>query len=199
MAYRARFKADAVIDLMGYRRYGHNEADEPEYTQPVLYGWINNHPTVRMQWAGELVARGLIAGKDANERVTAMADELRAIKDGRQRTSDESPSPWTVPSYSAVDQELARHTGISLERLERINRALLTVPDGFTVHPKLVRQLARRGKDFGPDFRVAWGQAEALGIGSLLDDGVPVRLTGQDAQRGHLQPPPSRAQRCEDR
>ena len=184
MAYRARFDADAVIDLMGYRRYGHNEADEPEYTQPVLYGWINNHPTVRIQWAGELVARGLVTAKDANERVTAMADELRAVKDGRQRPSAESAPPWTVPSYSAVDQELERHTAISLERLERINRALLTVPDGFTVHPKLVRQLARRGKDFGPDFRVAWGQAEALGIGSLLDDGVPVRLTGQDVQRG---------------
>ena len=184
MAYRDRFHADAVIDLMGYRRHGHNEADEPEYTQPVLYGWINDHPTVRMQWAGELVARGLITGKDANERVTAVADRLRAIKDGRKRKEEKSAPPWQVPSYTAVDQEFERDTRVSFDELERINRALLTVPDGFTVHPKLARQLARRGKDFGPDFRVAWGQAEALGIGSLLADGIPIRLTGQDSQRG---------------
>lgn len=184
MAYRARFHADTVIDLMGYRRHGHNEADEPEYTQPVLYGWINDHPTVRMQWAGELVARGLITAGDADQRVRTMADELRAIKDGRERPPEESAPPWQVPSYSAVDQELQRDTGVSFGELERINRTLLAVPDDFTVHPKLVRQLARRGKDFGPDFRVEWGHAEALGIGSLLADGVPVRLTGQDSQRG---------------
>ena len=184
MAYRARFHADAVIDLMGYRRHGHNEADEPEYTQPVLYGWINHHPTVRMQWAGELVARGLIAAEDADERVRAMADRLRAIKDGRKRPPEDSAPPWQVPSYSAVDQELQRDTDISVERIERINETLLRVPDGFSVHPKLVRQLARRGKDFGPDFRVEWGHAEALAVGSLLEDGVPVRLTGQDSQRG---------------
>ena len=184
MAYRAKFRADAVIDLMGYRRHGHNEADEPEYTQPVLYGWINDHPTVRMQWVGELVARGLITGKEAQERVAAMADRLRAIKDGRKRREEESAPPWQVPSYTAVGQEFERDTGVPFGQLERINRTLLTVPDGFNIHPKLVRQLERRGKDFGADFRVAWGHAEALGIGSLLADGVPVRLTGQDSQRG---------------
>ena len=184
MAYRARFHADAVIDLMGYRRHGHNEADEPEYTQPVLYGWINHHPTVRMQWAGELVARELVTAEDADERVRAMADRLRAIKDGRKRPPEDSAPPWQVPSYSAVDQEFQRDTDISVERIERINETLLKVPDGFTVHPKLVRQLARRGKDFGPEFRVEWGHAEALAVGSLLEDGVPVRLTGQDSQRG---------------
>ncbi len=184
MAYRAKFHADAVIDLMGYRRHGHNEADEPEYTQPVLYGWINDHPTVRMQWAGELVARGLITGKEAQERVAAMADRLRAIKDGRKRKEEESAPPWQVPSYTAVGQEFERDTGVPFERLERINRTLLTVPGEFNIHPKLVRLLERRGRDFGPDFTVAWGQAEALGIGSLLADGVPVRLTGQDSQRG---------------
>ena len=184
MAYRARFHDDTVIDLMGYRRHGHNEADEPEYTQPVLYGWIKHHPTVRMQWAGELVGRGLITGEESDERVRAMADKLRAIKDDRERPPEKSAPPWTVPSYSAVDQEFERDTGVALERIERINRALNSVPDDFNVHPKLVRQLGRRGKDFGPDFQVAWGHAEALGIGSLLGDGVPVRLTGQDSQRG---------------
>ena len=184
MAYRARFRSDALIDLVGYRRHGHNEADEPGYTQPVLYGWIGNHPTVRAQWAGELVARGLITREGADARVEAVADELRAHKDRRRRPPGESAPPWTMPSYSAVDQEFRLDTRVSLGDLERINHALLTVPEGFTVHPKLIRQLERRGGDFGPGLRVAWGHAEALGIGSLLADGVPVRLTGQDSERG---------------
>ena len=184
MAYRARFNADSVIDLMGYRRHGHNEADEPGYTQPVLCQWISTHPTVRMQWAGELVARGLVTTAEVDERATAMARELRAVKDGRPLAEKKAVPPWTVPSYSAVGQDFEMDTGVPFARLERINRALLTVPDGFTVHPKLVRQLSRRGTDFGLDFRVVWGHAEALGIGSILEDGIPVRLSGQDSERG---------------
>ena len=184
MAYRDRFHADAVIDLMGYRRHGHNEADEPAYTQPILYKWIATHPTTRMQWAGELVGRGLVTRAQVDERVNALARELRAVKDGRTQAESESPPLWTVPSYSAVDQDFAMDTGVPFGRLDRINRALLTAPDGFTLHPKLAGQLNRRGKDFRPDFRVAWGHAEALAIGSLLDEGVPVRLSGQDSQRG---------------
>ena len=184
MAYRARFRADAVIDLMGYRRHGHNEADEPGYTQPVLYQWITTHPTTRMQWAAELVGRGLVTRAEVDEKVGALAGELRAVKDGRVQEESKSPPPWTVPSYSAVGQDFEMDTGVPLQRLEGINRTLLTVPDDFTLHPKLARQLARRGKDFGADFRVAWGHAEALGIGSLLEEGVPVRLTGQDSERG---------------
>ena len=184
MAYRARFGADAVLDLMGYRRHGHNEADEPGYTQPVLYQWITTHPTTRMQWAAELVGRGLVTRAEVDERVNAMGRELRAVKDGRRQAESESSPLWTVPSYSAVDQDFEMDTGVPFERLERINRTLLTAPDGFTLHPKLARQLNRRGKDFGPDFRVAWGHAESLGIGSLLEEGVPVRLSGQDSERG---------------
>ena len=184
MAYRARFHDDAVIDLMGYRRHGHNEADEPGYTQPVLYKWIATHATARTQWATELVARGVVTGPEVDERISALANRLRAVKDGRVQAEKKSPSIWTAPSYSAVDQDFEMDAGVRLEDLERINRTLLTVPDGFTLHPKLARQLDRRGKDFGAGFRVAWGHAEALGIGSLLDQGVPVRLSGQDSERG---------------
>ena len=184
MAYRARFHADTVIDLMGYRRHGHNEADEPGYTQPVLYQWISTHPTVRMQWAGELVARGLVTIAQIDERVAAMSRELRAVKDGRVQTEKKAAPQWTASSYSAVGQDFEMDTGVPFARLERINRALLVVPDDFTVHPKLVRQLSRRGTEFDLDFRVVWGHAEALGIGSILEDGIPVRLSGQDSQRG---------------
>ncbi len=184
MAYRARFHADTVIDLMGYRRHGHNEADEPGYTQPVLYQWISTHPTVRMQWAGELVARGLVTTAQIDERVAAMSRNLRAVKDGRVQTEKKAAPQWTASSYSAVGQDFEMGTGVPFARLERINRLLLAVPDDFTVHPKLVRQLSRRGTEFGLDFRVVWGHAEALGIGSILEDGIPVRLSGQDSQRG---------------
>ena len=184
MAYRARFQADAVIDLMGYRRHGHNEADEPAYTQPILYRWISEHPTARMQWAAELVARRLVTPEEVDERVRTLAEELRAVKDGRVQVEAETVPSWTTPSYGAVDQDFEMDAGVPFERLERINRALLAVPDGFTVHPKLSRQLKRRDDDFNPDFRLVWGHAEALGLGSLLDEGVPVRLSGQDSERG---------------
>ena len=184
MGYRARFHDDIVIDLMGYRRHGHNEADEPGYTQPVLYKWISAHPTARMLWAAELVGRGLVTPSQADERISAVAGRLRSVKDDRVQAEDRPPPPWTAPSHGPIDQEFDRGTGVAFDRLERINETLLTLPDGFTPHPKLARQLARRGKGFGPDFRVAWGHAEALGIGSLLEDGVPVRLSGQDSERG---------------
>ena len=121
------------------------------------------------------------------------------MKDGRAQEESKSPPPWTVPSYSAVGQDFEMDTGVPLERLEGINRTLLSVPDGFTLHPKLARQLARRDKDFGADFRLAWGHAEALGIGSLLEEGVPGAAYWPGFGTGHLQPAPSRPQRRQNR
>ncbi|MDE2753268.1 MAG: 2-oxoglutarate dehydrogenase E1 component, partial [Gemmatimonadota bacterium] len=129
-------------------------------------------------------AGGLITPAEADERVSTFAARLRAEKDGRVQAEAKAAPSWTTPSYSAIDQDFEMATGVSHERLERVNRALLAVPEGFTVHPKLVRQLKRREEGFGPDFRLVWGHAEALGIGSLLEEGVPVRLSGQDCERG---------------
>ena len=184
MAYRERFRGDVVIDLIGYRRHGHNEADEPGYTQPVLYHQIATHPTARMQWAAELVGRGLLTAAEVDERVSAVAKELRSIKDRRSQGENRSAPAWKAPSHTAVDQDFRLRTGVALENLTRINDALSTIPEGFTAHPKLVRQLQGRGRDFGPDAHLDWGHAEALAIGSLLLDGIPVRLTGQDSERG---------------
>ncbi|MCE2397993.1 MAG: 2-oxoglutarate dehydrogenase E1 component [Gemmatimonadetes bacterium] len=184
MAYRARFGGDTVIDLVGYRRHGHNEGDEPGYTQPVLYRWIADHPTVRQQWAAELLGRGLVTAAEADEKVALMAEQLRAVQDGREKASRRAAPPWTVPSYSAVDQDFQRDTGVGLREIERINEALLAVPQGFSVHPKLARQRRGRGESFGLGFEVSWAHAEALAIGSLLNDGIPIRLTGQDTERG---------------
>ncbi len=185
MAYRTRFHDDFVIDLVGYRRHGHNEGDEPAYTQPELYARIDNHPTVRTRWAESLVSRGVVTAAEAEDGVKALSAVLREIQDLRRKAlKGEAAMPWTHPDFEAVGQDLDPHTLVSFDRLESINRKLLDFPSGFTVHPKLLRQLAKREKDFRPGFLLNWGHAEALGVASLLEDGVPVRLSGQDSERG---------------
>ncbi|MDE2982601.1 MAG: 2-oxoglutarate dehydrogenase E1 component [Gemmatimonadota bacterium] len=185
MAYRKRFHDDALIDLVGYRRHGHNEADEPGYTQPTLYTTISDHATPRERWAQSLMDRGLVTGDEVAQGARALSDELRQAQDLRRETPDEEVMlPWTHPDFEAVMQDFDPYTPVPFEKLEKINEALLTVPERFTVHPKLKRQLDRRGKGFGPDFALDWAHAEALAIGSLLQDGIPVRLSGQDCERG---------------
>ena len=185
MAYRAEFHDDTVIDLVGYRRHGHNEGDEPGYTQPSLYAKISGHPTPRARWAETLAARGLVTEEEVIDGARAMADELRDVQDRRRKTPESDVAlPWTHPDFGAVDQDFDAYTQVPFDKLDHLNRALLDFPEGFTVHPKLLRQLARRGKDFSPDFRLDWGHAEALSVASLLDDGIPVRLSGEDSERG---------------
>ncbi len=185
MAYRKEFHGDVVLDLVGYRRHGHNEADEPAYTQPAMYRQIRNHPTPVRRWADFLQSRGAVAKAEVEERASAFQKELYEIQDGF-RDSKEPPAalPFTHPDFGVVWADSDPYTQVSLERLEKINRKLLDFPDGFAGHPKLLRQLLRRGDEFGPDFLLDWGHAEALGVASLLEDDIPVRLTGQDSQRG---------------
>ena len=185
MAYRAKFGDDAVIDLVGYRRHGHNEGDEPAYTQPEQYAKIGRHPTPRALWAEALAERGVVAPQEAEEGAKELADQLRETLDRRKAAAaDGSALPWSHPDFAAVEQGIDPYTPVEPDRLEELNRKLLEVPEGFTVHPKLHRQLVKRTQDFGPDFRLNWGHAEALGVASLLDEGIPVRLSGQDAERG---------------
>ncbi|MHB1194139.1 MAG: 2-oxoglutarate dehydrogenase E1 component [Longimicrobiales bacterium] len=181
MAYRARFKDDFVIDLVGYRRHGHNEGDEPFYTQPVLYKNITQHPTVRALFADTLRGEGVVSDADVQAMQEEIAATLRAAQDHvrefRPVGDDELDPDHEVPVFPA-------DTGVALPSLEAVNRALVSLPDGFKPHPKLWRQLERRGKEFGPDKSLDWGHAESLAYGSLLLDGIPVRLTGQDTERG---------------
>lgn len=185
LAYRAEFHDDIVIDLVGYRRHGHNEGDEPAYTQPEQYAKIAAHDTTRTLWAHELAERGLISREEAGAQAKAFQERLQKIRDDRMKAADEkAPMPWTHPDFGVVEQDSDPYTQVSLERIERLNAALLTYPEGFTVHPKLKRQLDKRGEAFGPDAQLDWGHAEALAVASLLDDGIPVRLSGQDCERG---------------
>ncbi len=181
MAYRARFKDDFVIDLVGYRRHGHNEGDEPFYTQPTLYRTISQHPTVRALFADKLRQEGVVADTD----VQAMQGEIAA----RLRTAQDHVREFEPVGDDELDPDhelpmIPADTGVALPSLEAVNRALVSLPEGFKPHPKLWRQLERRGKEFGPDKSLDWGHAESLAYGSLLLDGIPVRLTGQDAERG---------------
>jgi 2-oxoglutarate dehydrogenase E1 component len=180
MEYRDTYHDDVVIDLVGYRRHGHNEGDEPSYTQPLQYQLITDHPTVRTIWANHLVAAGVISADDAiaiEERVAATLRSAQdAVKEAAVKGDDDTPE--------AEVEVLTPETSVSLERLSQVAKTSLDVPEGFQVHPKLARQLARRPRELELDSRLDWGFGEALAFGSLLQEGLIVRLTGQDVQRG---------------
>jgi 2-oxoglutarate dehydrogenase E1 component len=190
-AYRQEFGHDVLIDLIGYRRFGHNEADEPAYTQPEMYAAIKKHPPVRELFARQLIEKGVVTEQESTEmtdRVWAelsethqeLKDRVEAVKDAAhdQPTGeyklDRTPSPEV-------------NTAVPLERLQVLNEELLSVPDGFTVHPKLVKQLEQRREAIREGTEkpmIQWAHAESLAYASLLSEGIPIRLTGQDAERG---------------
>jgi 2-oxoglutarate dehydrogenase E1 component len=181
MAYRRRFENDVVIDLVGYRRHGHNEQDEAAYTQPLMAARIAEQPTVREQYAAGLVEESVLAQEDVDELIRQVETLL---KDAHQRLKDSL-------SHAAVSREgripfgtgAAVVTAVPAERLRELDRALVTAPEGFTIHPKLAKQLQRRPQALEQG-GIDWGQAESLAFASLLTEGIPIRLTGQDTERG---------------
>ncbi len=181
--YRSTFKRDTLIDLVGYRRHGHNEGDEPSFTQPEMYRVINGHPTVREIWAARLAERGVVTPAQAEALVTAsmtaLDEALETVKRNAQ-PKDEYPEP---PPRGVARQA---RTGVPQERLQALNTALTTVPAGFTIHKKLERgREKRRGVLAAPDERaVDWAAAEDLALASILEDGISIRLTGEDVERG---------------
>jgi 2-oxoglutarate dehydrogenase E1 component len=182
MEYRRRFHDDFVIDLVGYRRHGHNEGDEPAYTQPRTYQRIKDHPTVRTLWATRLVERGVVTEEWVSQIRDAVEEKLREAQ-LRCRTPGEALAQEEAAEPGADVPGSRIATAVDLETLTDLNGALGRVPDGFTVHPKLVRQRSQRDA-FGPDTLVDWGHGEALALATVLREGVPVRISGQDTQRG---------------
>ncbi|HWJ22453.1 MAG TPA: 2-oxoglutarate dehydrogenase E1 component, partial [Gemmatimonadaceae bacterium] len=189
IAYRERFGKDFLVDLVGYRRWGHNETDEPAFTQPELYQTIRAHPTPRQVWGARLVKEGVVTEQDVAAVDKELADRFQQIYqevkatvgDAGHGTGDganASPEGPPAPPAPAVQ------TAVSAERLARLNAALLQYPDGFTPHPRLEKILARRAETLGDKGGIDWGQAEALAFASLVSEGTSVRLTGQDAERG---------------
>jgi 2-oxoglutarate dehydrogenase E1 component len=181
MAYRSEYRDDVVIDLVGYRRHGHNEGDEPSYTQPLAAKAIKDHDTVTTIYGKRLVAESALAEQDVEAMLTRVSAHLR---DAQDEVRSEQHARTDVLSDSDLEVGLDAVPPVTLEALVEINRATLATPDGFGVHEKLARQLSRRDEDFGPDFEMDWAHAEALAFGSLLWEGIPVRLTGQDSERG---------------
>jgi 2-oxoglutarate dehydrogenase E1 component len=183
LAYRRRFGHDVVVDLVGYRRHGHNEQDEAAYTQPLLAAAIAVHPTVREQFAARLVEAGVIGKEQADALVADVQTQLRAAHEALKQSLAGTPSPRPPEGRIPAGTADSVVTAVSADRLRTLNDELLRVPEWFTPHPKLWKQLERRRTALD-EGGIDWGQAEALAFASLLVDGIPVRVTGQDTERG---------------
>jgi 2-oxoglutarate dehydrogenase E1 component len=203
--YRAAFGEDIVVDLVGYRRYGHNEGDEPGYTQPAMYLKIAEHPTVRTIWVDELINEGLLSEEEAGsmaERVAAELEDARekvlAADDAEAAVEEPGPPPEAKPAgepdssrrWRAVslwaeltdDDRSQTQTAVDPERLVELNERIHSWPEDFQPFQKLDRQLARRKKTL--EKGVDWAHAESLAFASLLTEGIPIRFTGEDSERG---------------
>ena len=181
MAYRQEFGRDVVLDLVGYRRFGHNEQDEAAYTQPLMVAQIADHPTTREQYAATLVDEGLLTEEAATALFERIQADLRAAHERLKASFAEPPAP--KENRIPADTGGVVVTAVPADLLETLNEQLLAVPAGFEVNPKLARQLERR-REAIREAGIDWGQAEALAYASLLTEGIPIRLSGQDTERG---------------
>jgi 2-oxoglutarate decarboxylase len=186
-AFRQEFGHDVLIDLIGYRRFGHNEADEPAYTQPEMYQVIKQHAPVRELYAKQLIEQGVVTEQNSTE----MTDTVWArLTEDHQKLKARIAHAKEVEDHATGEYQLDRtpspevKTAVSVERLRVLNEELLSVPDGFTIHPKLVKQFEQRHQSLGDGGGITWAHGEALAFASLLTEGIPIRLTGQDTERG---------------
>ncbi len=180
--YRQTFDKDFLIDLVGYRRWGHNEGDEPAYTQPVLYNKIAAHPTVRALYAERLVAEGVVTSAE----VEAMGAEVQARlkKAKEQMLEDGTEEEPEVSTWSDALVGLAEPTALDLKTLKQLAHDIHQTPENFHPNPKLERQLKRRLENFEKPGAIDWGFAEHLAFAAILRDGTAIRLAGQDTERG---------------
>jgi 2-oxoglutarate decarboxylase len=191
-AFRKEFGHDVLIDLIGYRRFGHNESDEPAYTQPEMYAKIKTKKRVYELWADRLVAEGVVSKEEVDrqaqevwDNLTLLHQRLKAkIAAAAEHDEDHATGEYQLDRSPSPEVD----TAVPTARLRELGEQLLRVPEGFTVHPKLVKQLERRhealAESAASEPNIDWAHAEALAFASLLTDGVPLRLTGQDTERG---------------
>jgi len=191
-AFREEFGHDVLIDLIGYRRFGHNESDEPAYTQPEMYAKIKSKKRVSELWADRLVAEGVVSKEEVERQAQAVWDNLTLLHQrlkakiaaAAEHDAGHSTGEYQLDRSPSPDVD----TAVPAARLRELGTALLRTPDGFTVHPKLVKQLERRREALlappGSEPGIDWAHAEALAFASLLTEGTPLRLTGQDTERG---------------
>jgi len=187
LRFRQEFGRDVVIDLIGYRRHGHNEADEPAFTQPVLYEKIRARPSVLRQYTQALRASGDLSAEEeaalAQDFQARLAEAFRSVKEGHPPPERHSfTARWAYLNHPCSFQPV--ETPGPLDLLLHVARVMTSVPEGFAVNPKVARALAPFRKAVEEGGAVTWAQAEGLAFGTLLDQGVKVRLSGQDVRRG---------------
>ncbi len=181
--YKATFHKDFVIDLVGYRRHGHNESDEPTFTQPTLYKIIQNHPTVRELWASKLIEEGLITLEEVERIINDFMEVLKKEYESLKPADVPEIVQVKVPPIDAMEKV---DTRVDIKSLIELNENLLKLPEGFHIHDKIRRTREKRYEALSdPDSKtVDWAMAEELAYASILADGIPIRFTGQDSERG---------------
>ncbi len=179
--FRQKFGCDFLIDIIGYRRHGHNETDEPRYTQPKMYSVVDAHPRLRELYAGRLQEKGAVASSSVDAMLARVREELN---DARQYALEQAGG--TVATPTVVDAQDVVVENVTLERLQVLNDAITSTPEGFAVNDKQLRQVLkpRKAALTSEEPAINWAHAEALAFASILEDGTPIRLSGQDAQRG---------------
>ncbi|MBI3849332.1 MAG: 2-oxoglutarate dehydrogenase E1 component [Verrucomicrobia bacterium] len=187
MDFRAEFQTDVFIDLYGYRRWGHNETDEPSFTQPLLYRAINERPNVREGYLKHLLELKSVSREEADEIMTArhakLEAQLKAAHDDQRPPAPEQRNVWR--DYTGgPEPEDEPDTGVEIDHLATLLHKLTDLPAGFHVHPKLERGLKTRREMANGKHPLDWSAAEALALATLATEGVPIRLTGQDTARG---------------
>ncbi|MGZ8844339.1 MAG: 2-oxoglutarate dehydrogenase E1 component, partial [Pyrinomonadaceae bacterium] len=183
--YRQAYKKDVVLDVVGFRRLGHNEADEPSYTQPLMYSRVKEHPGVRTKYAKQLIREGVIDEAGVNALIE---ERIRRFEDAQARAKEVAAKQKSVGVEAAPVSELDGsqivETAIDEAVIKQISDQISVVPEGFNLNPKMVSQLARRAKMGEGKLPMDWAFAEALAFGSLALEGTQVRLSGQDSGRG---------------
>ncbi|HEY5347337.1 MAG TPA: 2-oxoglutarate dehydrogenase E1 component, partial [Rhizomicrobium sp.] len=186
--FRQLFHKDVVIDMICYRRFGHNETDEPSFTQPLMYRAIKDHPTTLEIYTKKLIGEGIVTQAEAEGMMTdftARLDaEFNASKEHRPQNADWLDGRWAGLSMAPKGDDRRGSTAAPEDRLRAVGKALTTIPEGFNAHKTIVRQLEAKAKMFETGQGFDWATAEAMAFGTLLDEGVPVRLSGQDSARG---------------
>jgi 2-oxoglutarate dehydrogenase E1 component len=184
--FRQLFKKDVVIDLFGYRRHGHNEGDEPGFTQPLLYEKIKSHPSVRKIYAEKLLKEAFVSENEVNSLYKKFDDTLTKAFDKikRKNSKFESDLPLAVPVKLISEPSPENKTSLTEDLFTEVVKGIIKVPADFTGHPKLSKFLEKRKKILGGNDKADWALAEAIAFGSLLLEDTPVRLSGQDSVRG---------------
>jgi 2-oxoglutarate dehydrogenase E1 component len=183
--YRQEFNKDVVLDLVGFRRLGHNEGDEPSYTQPLMYQKVKAHPGVRHLYAQKLIRTNIISEEELKQMTDKVVEKYEGILQRAKQIAVEKPAKAKLaPPIEDEDGSKVLETGISKETLQKVSEKITIIPEGFHINPKMVGQLARRAKMGTGETPMDWGFAEAIAFGSLVLEGRRLRLSGQDSGRG---------------